>query len=311
MNTFLQNVLSLMILLSVSTQASAKTELEMDQFIIIGDTGKQTIAQREIAQSLKKYCELGDRACDAAILLGDNVYQAGMETADDPIMDTVFKDYYQDLSFSFYAVLGNHDYGKLSRSKKRADYQLEYSKRNPQFIMPSRFYYKVYKTAVVAYLDTTRMMWKKDISEQAELIKTAKAIAKEKNLWFIVAGHHPMLSNGDHGNAGDYERVSRPYFISGKHVKHFMDEYVCPSADLYLAGHDHSLQAMTGTQAGCKSYLVVSGAGGSASSLAKRNAVDFESAKPGYFHFNIQSHSLEMKAVDASASEVFSKTLTR
>lgn len=306
----MKKLVTILVLMSLS-EVFAKTEAQMDQFIVIGDTGKQTKAQRDITHSLKKYCELSDTTCDAAILLGDNVYDAGMESADDPIMDTVFKDYYQDLGFSFYAVLGNHDYGKLSRSLKRANHQLEYAKKNPQFIMPSRFYYKVYKNAVVAFLDTTRLMWKKDIEAQEELIATAKKIAQANNFWFIVAGHHPILSNGDHGNAGDYERVSRPYFVSGKHVKKFMINHVCPSADLYLAGHDHSLQAMPGSQAGCKSYLVVSGAGGSGHELKKRNQVDFELGKPGYFHFNISSNQLVMKAVDENAEVVFSKTLSR
>lgn len=288
-----------------------KAEAQMEQFIVIGDTGKQTTAQREVAHSIKKYCELTDKSCDAAILLGDNVYDAGMESANDPIMDIVFKDYYQDLSFPFYAILGNHDYGKLSRSLKRASFQLEYSKKNPQFIMPDRFYYKVYKNAVVAFLDTTRLMWNNDVEDQAELIQTAKKIAKEKNLWFIVAGHHPMLSNGEHGNAGNYERISFPYFASGKFVKKFLLDYVCPSADLYLSGHDHNLQLIPGAQAGCNSYLVVSGAGGSGSDLETRNTVDFQTSKPGYFHFYIGINELVMTAVDSNALEIFSKTLTR
>lgn len=307
-----QSLLRLTFLLLLSqAQAFAKTESQMDQFIVIGDTGKQTTAQGEVAHSLKKYCELTDKTCDAALLLGDNLYYAGMESADDPIMDTVFNDYYQDLAFSFYAILGNHDFGKSSRSLKRANHQLEYSKRNPQFIMPKRFYYKVYKNAVVAFLDTTRIMWKKDISAQVELIKTAKAEALKKNLWFIVAGHHPMLSNGKHGNAGDYERMSFPYFVSGKYVKNFLLNHVCPNADVYLSGHDHSLQAMSGAHAGCKSYLIVSGAGASGSELTKRNVVDFETTNLGYFHLSINAHELVMKAVNVNAEEVFSKTLLK
>lgn len=295
----------------LQAQAFGKAESQMDQFIVIGDTGKQTTAQRDVAYSLKKYCELTDKSCDAAILLGDNVYDAGMESSNDPIMDIVFKDYYQNLAFPFYAILGNHDYGKLGRSLKRANFQLEYSKRNPQFIMPQRYYYKVYKNAVVVFLDTTRMMWNNDISAQEELINNAKKIAIEKKLWLIVAGHHPLLSNGNHGNAGDYERTSFPAFVSGKHVKNFLLNHVCPNADVYLAGHDHSLQALPGSKAGCKSYLIVSGAGGSGYELSKRNVVDFEAPIPGYFHFNIGARELVMTAVNAAAEEVFSKTLSR
>lgn len=289
-----------------------KAEAEMQNFIVIGDTGKQTQAQRDVASSLKKYCEYFDNTCDAAWLLGDNLYHAGMSSADDPMMDIVFKDYYQDLNYPFYAILGNHDYGKLSLSLKRANYQIEYGKRNPQFIMPERFYVKVYKDAVVAFLDTTRMMWRRDIKVQAEMVLKASEFAKKNNLWFIVSGHHPYLSNGGHGNAGNYERVKVPYFASGRYVKKFLDKYICQTADLYLAGHDHSLQLLPGNQIGCKSYIVVSGAGGSGGDLkSTRNKVDFETSNVGYFHFKIESQKIEIRAVNSEAENVFTKTILR
>ncbi len=288
-----------------------KLEGEMQNFIVIGDTGKQTVAQREVANSIEKYCSTNDMECDSAFMLGDNLYHAGMESADDPKMDMVFRDYYQNLNFPFYVVLGNHDYGKYSLSLKKANYELEYSKRNPQFIMPARFYIKVFKDVVVAHLDTTRMMWKKDLSVQGEMVLAASKIAREKNLWLMVTGHHPYLSNGGHGNAGHYDKVKAPYFASGKYVKRFFDKYVCPNADLYLSGHDHSLQLIQGTQAGCKTYLVVSGAGGSGSSLTPRNQVDFETTNPGYFHFKVEPRKIEIRAVNSEANEVFTKVLTR
>ncbi len=288
-----------------------KNEADMQNFIVIGDTGKQTVSQRDVANSMESYCSSNDKICDAAFLLGDNLYSTGMDSADDPKMDIVFRDYYQNLNFPFYAVLGNHDYGKYSLSLKKANYELEYSKRNPQFVMPSRFYIKVFKDMVVAHLDTTRMMWKKDLSIQGEMVLAASKLAKEKNLWFVVTGHHPYLSNGSHGNAGHYDKVKVPYFASGKYVKKFFDKYVCPNADLYLSGHDHSLQLIPGSQAGCGAYLVVSGAGGSGSNLTPRNSVDFQTTNPGFFHFKVESKKIEITAVNAEADEVFSKTLSR
>ena len=284
-----------------------KTEDQMKDFIVIGDTGKQTLAQREVANSMKKYCQ--QKSCDAAFLLGDNVYYAGMDSVDDPILDIVFKDYYQALSFPFYAILGNHDYGKLSFSLRKAMYQLEYSKRNPQFLMPSRFYYKEFENMVVAFLDTTRMMWRMDINSQAEMMEEAHKLAQASNKWFIVVGHHPYLSNGDHGNAGHYDRVKLPYFVSGKYVKKFLDQYVCNSADIYFSGHDHSLQMMPGNQIGCTSYLIVSGAGASGSGLKARNVTDFQVTEPGYFHLSVSSDKISISAINSKAEELFSKVI--
>jgi predicted phosphodiesterase len=302
-------VLILLNLITSSVFAWNKTEEQMGHFIVIGDTGKQTTAQKEVADSMKKYCS--QKTCDAAFLLGDNVYYAGMNSADDPILDIVFKNYYQDLNFPFYAILGNHDYGKLSFSLKKALFQLEYSKRNPQFIMPERFYYKEYENLVVAFLDTTRMMWDKDISAQAEMIEEAKQMALASHKWFIVVGHHPYLSNGDHGNAGHYDRVKLPYFVSGKYVKRFLDKFVCQSADVYFSGQDHSLQMLPGEQIGCKSYIIVSGAGGSGSDLKVRNQVDFETTNPGYFHLDVTTENLSITAVNANSEELFNKVIHR
>ncbi len=302
-------ILILLNLLASSVFSWDKAEEQMNHFIVIGDTGKQTTAQKDVAHSMQNYCS--HKSCDAAFLLGDNVYYAGMNSADDPILDIVFRDYYQDLSFPFYAILGNHDYGKLSFSLKKAMYQLEYSKRNPQFIMPERFYFKEFENVVVAFLDTTRMMWHRDISIQAEMIEEAKKLAEAGHKWFIVVGHHPYLSNGDHGNAGHYDRVKLPYFVSGKYVKKFLDKFVCQSADVYFSGHDHSLQMLPGEQIGCKSYIIVSGAGGSGSGLKERNQVDFQSTTPGYFHLEVSTEKLSITAVNSSSQELFNKVIDR
>jgi tartrate-resistant acid phosphatase type 5 len=302
-------VVVLLNLITSFTFAWDKVESQMSHFIVIGDTGKQTTAQRDVAVSMKKYCS--QKQCDAAFLLGDNVYYAGMNSADDPILDIVFRDYYQNLNFPFYAILGNHDYGKLSFSLKKALFQLEYSKRNPQFIMPERFYFKEFENLVVVYLDTTRMMWHKDIAAQAEMYEEAQRVAEAGNKWFIVVGHHPYLSNGDHGNAGHYDRVKLPYFVSGKYVKKFLDKFVCQSADIYFSGHDHSLQMLPGNQIGCKSYIVVSGAGGSGSGLKERNVVDFQSNTPGYFYLDVTKEKLNITAVNSSAEELFKKVIER
>jgi tartrate-resistant acid phosphatase type 5 len=308
--TFIRIIFILnIILISSPAFCWEKTEEQMKHFVVIGDTGKQTLAQREVADSMMKHCEINK--CDAAFLLGDNVYHAGMDSVDDPIMDVVFKDYYQNLNFPFYAILGNHDYGKLSFSLRKAEYQLEYSKRNPQFIMPARYYYREFENVVVVFLDTTRMMWRKDIAVQAEMIEEAHKIAQASNKWFIVVGHHPYLSNGDHGNAGHYDRVKLPYFVSGKYVKKFLDQYVCQLADVYFSGHDHSLQMMPGNQIGCKSYIIVSGAGGSGSSLHERNIVDFQSTDPGYFHLDVSANKLSISAINSKAEEIFSKAFER
>ena len=307
-------IYTILLLIPLLTQASILSSYlppaEMSQFIVIGDTGKQNEEQRIVANSILEVC-VQYLVCDAAFLLGDNVYHAGINSPTDPKMDAVFRDFYEFLSFPFYAVLGNHDYGKTSTSLKKAKNQLGYSKINPQFVMPERFYIVEYKHVVVAFLDTTRLMWGLDYKAQKQLMKEASELAQKTGKWLIVNGHHPLLSNGDHGNAGEYERVKAPYFVSGRFVKSFLTKYVCPVANLYMSGHDHNLFALPGTSIGCLTYLVVSGAGASGSDLYIRNKVDFESSRPGYFHLSTSNDSLTLQAFDQNSNPLFSKILTR
>ena len=87
------------------------------------------------------------------------------------------------------------------------------------------------------------------------------------------------MSNGRHGNAGAYElgfEWSLPG--SGTELKSFFENYIQGHFDLYLAGHDHSVQDLGevgGTQ------WVVSGAGAKASEVEDRNDAHFYVAELG------------------------------
>lgn len=293
-----------------SFAATYKDVEEMSQFILIGDTGKANDGQIGLAKTMGEKC-LESLQCDAGILLGDNVYHAGLEHENDPKMDLVFGDIYRHLNFPFFALLGNHDYGKLGRNWKKSNYQIAYAKKNAQFILPSRFYIKEYRDLVVAYLDTSRLMWRLDYKKQKELVDKAYKMAKGKNKWFMVAGHHPFLSNGPHGNAGNYERLKVPYFVSGIFVKNFIEKYVCGKADFYIAGHDHSLQAIDGKQAGCDTYTLVSGSGASGTKLTARNKEDFQTIDVGFFHFATSLNKVSLSAINTSGNVLFYKEFTK
>ena len=53
------------------------------RFITLGDTGKGNADQRRVAVAARDLCAA--RGCDFALLLGDNIYEEGVETIDDPI----------------------------------------------------------------------------------------------------------------------------------------------------------------------------------------------------------------------------------
>lgn len=280
----------LVVLISWASLAHSTTR----QFIVLGDTGKNNHGQRQVAAAVTRHCQ--KEMCHFGMLAGDNVYDAGMSSSDDPIMDQVFKNYYSHLPFRFFVALGNHDYGKLSYSWDRGAYQLEYAKRNPQFILPRYYYYVEFDNLVLAVLDTTRLMWNKEYNEQASMIR--EAYSRSQGKWFVVLGHHPYLSNGDHGNAGRYEGVSFPSMISGTYVKNFMEQHVCGRAHLSISGHDHSLQLLDGRQANCKTLLAVSGASASVTEVNNRNQAFYSQARLGFISLISSSDALHLRMID-------------
>ena len=96
--------------------------------------------------------------------------------------------------------------------------------------------------------------------------------------WTVLFAHHPLRSNGTHGNAGSYEGWRWLPWASGEAVARLYDR-VCPHADLLLTGHDHSLQHLES----CGAQLVVSGSGSSPRPLVDRgNLARFEQGTAGF-----------------------------
>ncbi len=274
--------------------------------VVVGDTGKDNEGQASVARAMEDYCTL--ESCDLGVLVGDVVYQTGVKSLKDPILERMFDKHYNALNIPFLIALGNHDYGKLTLQWKRGYYQTRHMLKNPLFYLPH--YYYTYETphAVIAVLDTTRLMWMRSYYAQKSMVLAAQKRAQESGKWFIVSGHHTYLSNGKHGNAGFYEQFPLPFFASGRVVKKFFDRYVCGRAHFYLAGHDHSLQVMNGSQANCDTQLVVSGAGASATKLFVRNQAQYETTNLGFAHLSLYPSVARLRMVGEDAGVMFETT---
>jgi tartrate-resistant acid phosphatase type 5 len=69
------------------------------------------------------------------VLLGDNFYDSGVSSLDDPLWGLFT--HIQGTAPVFYAVLGNHDY------VSPVDVQSAYSYINPKWQMPARYFYRI------------------------------------------------------------------------------------------------------------------------------------------------------------------------
>jgi hypothetical protein len=287
---------------------------ELTHFIAIGDTGKGNPRQYAVAKAIEKKCEK-DR-CDFALMLGDNFYNTGVNNPNDPQWVAKFEKPYKNLDFPFYAVLGNHDYGTIGLPwNKKGQAQLDYSRSSNKFIMPD-YYYDFKKGPIHFFgLDTSRVFWNflmkikngGHLKHQLRFIKNK--LIGSTNPWRIAFGHHPYLSNGKHGNAGNYEpkyKALNP--IKGKAIKKLIERGICPSFDIYMSGHDHNLQILKGTKK-CPITTIVSGAGGaSITSLVKdRNPWHFQSSEPGFMFFVASENKLQNDFVKINSNSLHVK----
>ncbi|MGE3610617.1 MAG: metallophosphoesterase [Bacteriovoracaceae bacterium] len=285
---------------------SLTTSVFAEGVIFIGDTGRRNASQALVAKAMSAFCK--KEKCQMGILLGDNVYPGGVVSENDSVLEEAFDFYYNPLKIPFLITMGNHDYGNKSNIWIRGNYQLAHGKKNPLFYLPSFWYTYETDNTLIAVIDTARMMWRKDILPQAKMIEEAYALAKSKNKWFIVAGHHPYLSNGHHGNAGSYDGIRSLKFLSGIYIKNFVEKYICEKANFYLSGHDHSLQVIDGNIAGCNTQFIISGAGSAIDSFHGNNKLEFGALKLGFMQLNFASASAELKVIDENSETIFEKS---
>ena len=202
------------------------------RFIAIGDTGLGGSKPYKVAESMGRVC--GESGCDFVLLLGDNFYNSGVSSLQDPQFESKFAKIFEPLHLPFYPVLGNHDFrGKVL-------YQVLYSLRHPLWRMPNYSYQ--FDTAPARFygLNTNcNLLQLNRFKNQLEASPTPG------NKWTVSFGHHTLYSTGRHGNAD---------WLSLLYWKTFADK-----VDFYLSGHDHQLEHLVSSNG--QTHYIVSGAG--------------------------------------------------
>lgn len=248
--------------------------------------------------------------CQFVLGFGDNIYEEGSRSATDPTFFDRFERAY--LTFPadtpFYMVGGNHDntgfVGGDGASNARGENQVAYTyqpvdstgrdatnpRKTPRWRMPARFYDFVAggtsdKPLLHFFaIDSNQLAGgfadaSPDYSastfglRQLNWLKTG--LRNSPASFKIAFAHHPYLSNGEHGNAGNYDNLVPGTLpgggslqaavvpvLAGQRYKDFLEEAMCDVADVYMNGHDHDLQWLTAVPACGRTEFVVSGAGG-------------------------------------------------
>lgn len=291
----------------VATQKQPEVTVQTVRFVAMGDTGKGNQGQKDVAAAVAAKCAAS--GCDFIQLLGDNIYDSGVGSTTDPQWQSKFEIPYAAISTPFYVVLGNHDYGGEGAGWQfgRGAHEIAYSAVSSKWKLPAAHYQHTKEHVQFLALDTNLMMYNVGVDKQKAAL--AGWLASSTSTWKIAFGHHCILSNGDHGNAGNYDGLWWIPIAGGQGVKKFFDENVCGKVDMYIAGHDHSRQWMTGTCKGTE--LIVSGAGASTTDLPGRQPSRFGSDKLGFLYVTVTDRSLTGEFINAAGTVEFTRTITK
>jgi hypothetical protein len=276
------------------------------RFAALGCTGKANAAQFAVAAALEAKCAAD--GCDFVQLLGNNIYDNGVESPTDEQWDEKFEIPYAGIHLPFFAVLGNHDYGGNGAGYEfgKGQHQIDRTPLSGKWRMPAAHYHRTVGPAEFFALDTNLQMYGMDADQRTAV---AGWIAASTAPWRIAVGHHDYRSNGPHGNAGEYDGLPFIPIANGAGVKSFLEDVVCGRVDAYLSAHDHSLQWLEPTCAGTE--LLVSGTGSSPTGLSGTNPTYFQSLELGFLYVVISGNTLTAEFVGTTGTTLFSRSITK
>ncbi|SEQ91743.1 metallophosphoesterase [Pedobacter rhizosphaerae] len=298
-----------------SEDLSERSKLKDDypiHFLAIGDWGRNGADhQIPVARQMGKWAT--ENPNDFIISLGDNFYPKGVVSEHDPLWHYSYENIYTEfaLQWDWYPILGNHDYISDPES------QVRYSKISRRWKMPSRYYSKEISIkgkgkVLMVFIDTCPLIPEFHASEQYapfvnnqqpekqlqwldETLKNAGPDVK----WKMVMGHHPIYTVGPRIKNYDTLAVR----------KALADIFERNKVDVYLSGHDHSLQHLS---TGGHTQQFISGSGSEITPVTAGIAYSkFEAADYGFMYFSIDQDRLNAKMINHTGKIIYETTLKK
>lgn len=298
--------------------AAGKTQPGADHILMLGDWGRDTEdrAQHVVAQGMIDYTRTHAISPEALLMLGDNWYDALPGGVDSPRWTTSFEEMYPKSVFNCpaYAIPGNHDYQRMPESKVAAE--LAYAKRgNTRWTMPSLWYRFTFpqtnpKITFIALdsnvhhedgkPETHDYNFTLTAEQQAEQLAWLKSELKKPltTPFLVVMAHHPVFSNGPHG---DHKVLIRDWDpLLREHNVH-----------LYLGGHDHDLQHLE-FEGHPTSFFLSGGGGADLYVLRPEEAARGPYAQKvhGFSHLEVTDRLLTLRHLGADGGLLHSFTKT-
>jgi tartrate-resistant acid phosphatase type 5 len=278
--------------------AFAQVADDATHLLAIGDFGTTGEYQRKVAAAMRSFVAEHKISPEAMMMLGDNFYGEVKDgfSIDSERWRTVIEDMYpaSDFPGNFWAILGNHDYHDNIDGEM---VQLAYAKRgNTRFKMPAKWYrFEVgnpQPLVSIFAIDTNfreisgrkprpgatslGYLSKEETAEQLKWLD--EELSKPRAPFTIVIGHHPLYSNGSHGDSGTLIKQLGP--LLERHQVH-----------MYLCGHDHDLQHLE-LESRFTSFVISGGGGARTRRLKNDRVVPFANDVYGFTHLQVKADAL-------------------
>jgi len=277
-------------------------------YLMIGDWGydKTRVNQVAVAQAMKEYARAKKLTPDGLFLLGDNFYGPFKGGTDCPRWQDDFENIYPASAFPgpCWAVLGNHDYDDEPVDKLNAELRYKADHPTTRWYMPAKWYRlelpekKPLATLLMLDSDYHNSAVSLTDDEKAAQMKWLVAELEKPRTtpYLIVMGHHPLYSNGHHGDddalIADWEPLFKKYQVQ-----------------FYFFGHDHDLQHLEFDNH--PTSFVGSGAGGAnLYEILKPERGPYSGEVFGFTHMQMNSERIIVRHLDTAQKQVhaFSKT---
>lgn len=280
--------------------------------------GNNFAAQGQVARGMRHVAQTTNLVPDALFLLGDSWYGELPGGAASPRWRAQFEELYPADVFPgpVYTMLGNHDYQTIPADVNKVEAELEYARtgkgtdgKPTRWTLPARWYtfdFPARKPLMRCIVLDSNMPYADGKprhgesftltpEQQAEqLVWFQQQLERPRDLpWLTVMAHHPVYSNGPHGDhpvlVRDWAPLLRDYKV-----------------DLYMAGHDHDLQVLQ--LEGEPTTHVLSGAGGADLYVLKRDGLDrgpYAQEVHGFTHLTVTANQLQVRHLDADGRFLF------
>lgn len=268
-------LLGVILFVSFNKYANKNKKLLNKILIFLGDNGTGNEKQKNVAESIKKYCSKIN--CFEGYILGDIIYDKGVSSINDNQIQQKFEQPYNDINFPFYIMFGNHDYLGCKKC------YLKYSSR--LWKMPGFFYKRSVDNVDLFIIDTNNFDFKQQHWLENQLNKSKKNLK-------IVLGHHPIIT---------FEETHSGEEWSGKKE---LEDILCRNkVDLYFSGHSHILEYIDSKDT-CGFKQIISGGGGADIRKIKTNSVDkFYLEKNGFVSLEInKNNNFDLRFIDDKAN---------